>query len=69
MRDALAVHLVDAHETRMDEAHQLLLDALSEQQDARAFHAAAGRTGTRADEHQQHKQQLAECRPLVKVHG
>ena len=69
MRDALAVHLVDAHETRMDEAHHLFLDALSEQQDARAFYAAAGRTGARADEHQQHEQGAAERRPPVEIHG
>ena len=69
MLDALSVHFMHAHQTRMNQRHHFLLYALEQQQDARAFHAAAGRTGTRADEHQQHKQQLAECRPLVKVHG
>ena len=69
MLDALTVHFVHAHQTRMNQRHHFLLHTLEQQQDARAFHAAAGRTGTRADEHQQHDQQLAERRPLVEIHG
>lgn len=33
------------------------------------LHAAACRTGARADEHEQHEQRSAERRPLVEVHG